>query len=114
MKKAQSDQAKYIKYIHLGTKSYKGTRVKILEENAKTFSQKHWQQKIKVAQHGTNHKSLQIFMEINPKSLQKQHGHKHTKHSILKKKKKTSQIYKSKPKYHSQTKPRVYKDNRKL
>ena len=34
MKKAQSDQAKYIKYIHLGTKSYKGTRVKILEENA--------------------------------------------------------------------------------
>ena len=63
----------------LGTKSYKGTRVKILEENAKTFSQKHWQHNIKAAQHGTNHKSLQKFMETNPKSLQKQHGHKHSK-----------------------------------
>ena len=30
--------ALYIKYMPLGTKSYKGTRVKILEENAKTFS----------------------------------------------------------------------------
>ena len=26
--------ALYIKYMHLGTKSYKGIRVKILEENA--------------------------------------------------------------------------------
>ena len=30
--------ALYIKYMPLRTKSYKGTRVKILEENAKTFS----------------------------------------------------------------------------
>ena len=29
-----STNAHYIKYMHLGTKSYKGTRVKILEENA--------------------------------------------------------------------------------
>ena len=26
--------AQYIKYMHLGTKSYKGTRVRILKENA--------------------------------------------------------------------------------
>ena len=30
-----STNALYIKYMHLGPKSYKGTRVKILEENAK-------------------------------------------------------------------------------
>ena len=42
-----STNALYIKYMHLGTKSYKGTRVKILEENAKKFSY--------------NHKSLQNF-----------------------------------------------------
>ena len=29
-----STNAQYIKYMHLGTKSYKGIRVKILEENA--------------------------------------------------------------------------------
>ena len=29
-----STNAQYIKYMHLGTKSYNGTRVKILEENA--------------------------------------------------------------------------------
>ena len=29
-----STNAQYIKYMHLGTKSYKSTRVKILEENA--------------------------------------------------------------------------------
>ena len=29
-----STNALYIKHMHLGTKSYKGTRVKILEENA--------------------------------------------------------------------------------
>ena len=29
-----STNAQYIKYMHLGTKSYKGTRVKILKENA--------------------------------------------------------------------------------
>ena len=29
-----STNAQYIKYMHLGTKSYKGTRVRILKENA--------------------------------------------------------------------------------
>ena len=29
-----STNAQYIKYMHLGTKSYKGIRVKILEQNA--------------------------------------------------------------------------------
>ena len=29
-----STNMQYIKYIHLGTKSYKGTRVRILKENA--------------------------------------------------------------------------------
>ena len=29
-----STNALYIKYMHLGTKSYKGTRVRILKENA--------------------------------------------------------------------------------
>ena len=33
-----STNALYIKYMHLGTISYKGTRVKILKENAETFS----------------------------------------------------------------------------
>ena len=33
-----SINALYMKYMHLGTKSYKGTRVKIFEENAKTCS----------------------------------------------------------------------------
>ena len=28
-----STNAHYIKYMHLGTKSYKGTRVRILKEN---------------------------------------------------------------------------------
>ena len=32
---------------------------------------------------GTNHESLQMH-ENNPKSLQKQHGYKYTKHNILK------------------------------
>ena len=41
-------------------------------------------------------------METNPKSLQKQHGHKpHQTHGN----KKEFQIYKYKPKYHSQTDP---------
>ena len=30
-----STNAQYIKYMHLGTKSYKGTRVRKLKENAK-------------------------------------------------------------------------------
>ena len=29
-------------------------------------------------------KAYKSLMETNPKSLQKQHGHKHTKHRILK------------------------------
>ena len=29
-----SNNAQYIKYMHLGTQSYKGTRVRILKENA--------------------------------------------------------------------------------
>ena len=29
-----STNTQYIKYMHLGTKSYKGTRVRILKENA--------------------------------------------------------------------------------
>ena len=29
-----STNAQYIKYMHLGTKSYKGKRVRILKENA--------------------------------------------------------------------------------
>ena len=29
-----STNAQYIKYMHLGTKSYRGTRVRILKENA--------------------------------------------------------------------------------
>ena len=51
--------AQYIKYMHLGTKSYKGTRVRILKENAKHSVRSIRQQNIKAAKHGTNHKSLQ-------------------------------------------------------
>ena len=33
-----STNAQYIKYMHLGTKSYNGTRVRILKEKCITFS----------------------------------------------------------------------------
>ena len=55
--------------MHRGTRSYLGTRVKVLEVmHDKTTST--MQQGI-----GTNHKSLKKH-ENNPKSLQKQHGYK--------------------------------------
>ena len=46
-------------------------------------------------------------METNPKSLQKQHGHKPYQTQQRKgiNKEKAFQIYKYKPKYHSQTNP---------
>ena len=56
--------------MHLGTRSYYGTRMRVLEVmQEKTTST--MQQGI-----GTNHKSLQVH-ENNPKILQKQHGYKY-------------------------------------
>ena len=55
--------------MHLGTRSYLGTRVKVLEVMHDKIAST-MQQGI-----GTNHKSLQMH-ENNPKSLQKQYGYK--------------------------------------
>ena len=58
--------------MHLGTRSYYGTRVRVFEvmQNKTTSTM---QQGI-----GTNHKNLQVH-ENNPKSLQKQHGYQKKK-----------------------------------
>ena len=64
-----STNAQYTKYMHLGTRSYWGTKVRVLEVmHDRTTST--MQQGI-----STNHKSLQMH-ENNLKSLQKQHGYK--------------------------------------
>ena len=64
-----STQPMHTTCMHLGTRSYLGIRVRVLEVmQDKTTST--MQQGI-----GTNHKSLQVY-ENNPKSLQKQHGYK--------------------------------------
>ena len=44
-----STNAKYIKYMLLGTKSYKGTRMRMLKENAKHLARSIRQQNIKAA-----------------------------------------------------------------
>ena len=44
--------------MHLGTKSYKGKKVRILKENASHLTKNIRQQNIKAAKHGTSHESL--------------------------------------------------------
>ena len=69
--------------MHLGIRSYYGTRVRVLKENATHLArsirlQSKYSKASRLHKHGTNHNSLQVH-ENNPKSLQKQHGYKSQK-----------------------------------
>ena len=66
--------------MRLGIRSYKGTRVRVLKENAthlarSTRLQSKYSKASSCISMVQNHKSLQMH-ENNPKSLQKQHGYK--------------------------------------
>ena len=89
--------------MHLGTRSYYGTRVRGLGVMHDKITST-MQQGI-----GTNHKSLQVH-ENNPKTLQKQHWyktqklHKHGyKHKVQTKLNNILSL--NKPKFHTQTYP---------